>query len=42
MDAHEEESNSEDFVEFQSIFEQDCKFMDNVIDKGSQLKLLEE
>ena len=42
MDTYEEESNSEDFAEFQSIFEQDCKFMDNVIDKVSQLKMLEE
>ena len=42
MDAYEEESNSEASAEFQSILEQDSEFMDSVIDKVSQLKVLKE
>ena len=42
MDAYEEESNPEASAEFQSTLEQDSEFMDNVIDKVSQLKVLKE
>jgi len=37
MDAYEEESNPEASAEFQSTLEQDSNFMDNIIDKVSQL-----
>ena len=39
-DAYDEEINSEDSAEFQSVLEQDSEFMDNVIDMVSQLKVL--
>ena len=42
MDAYDEEINSEASAEFQSVLEQDNKFMDNVIDKVSELKVLKE
>jgi len=42
MLAYEEESNPEASAEFQSTLEQDSEFMDNVIDKVSQLKVLKE
>ena len=41
MDAYEEEGSSEASAEFQSTLEQDSEFMDNVIDKVSQLKVLQ-
>jgi len=42
MDAYEEQSNPEASAEIQSTLEQGSEFIDNVIDKVSQLEVLKE
>ncbi|XP_065899645.1 uncharacterized protein [Dysidea avara] len=42
MDAYDEENNSEASAEFQTALDQDSEFMDNVVDKVSQLKVLKD